>query len=138
MFPFKEGVAAIVSLDGPEKNTIQYAKDGVNFSPVSHIQMPPIAPGPFVKDAFADNGKGKGITWGLMHVNVEDEFNFFTKLLRFDCDLSLEVDWQNFKKNNLRHNESVYLQKRIRLNQYYKKDIIKDAEKINQNTISKP
>ena len=31
MFPWKEGVAALVALDGPEKNTIQYAPDGENF-----------------------------------------------------------------------------------------------------------
>lgn len=135
MFPFKNGVAAIVSLDGPEKNTIQFAEDGVNFRPVSHIQMPPIAPGPFVKDAFADNADGKGITWGLMHVNIDEPSNFYTKLMRFDCDLSLEVDWQKFKQNNLRHNEAVYLQKRIRLNNYYKKDVLADDKKVNQNTL---
>ena len=31
MFPWKSGIAAIVSLDGAEKNTIQYAPDGINF-----------------------------------------------------------------------------------------------------------
>ena len=40
MFPFKDGVAAIVSLDGPEKNTVQYAPDGVNFKVASMIQVP--------------------------------------------------------------------------------------------------
>ena len=68
MFPWKSGIAAIVSLDGAEKNTIQYAPDGLNFSVRSIIQIPPVAPGPFVADAFSDNGNGRGITWGLAHV----------------------------------------------------------------------
>ena len=75
LFPFKEGIAAIVSLDGPEKNTVQYAPDGINFEMASIIQMPPIAPGPFVPDAFANNKDGRGITWGLMHVDAFDKNN---------------------------------------------------------------
>ena len=35
----EKGVAALVALDGPEKNTIQYAPDGENFKIVSLIQV---------------------------------------------------------------------------------------------------
>lgn len=112
MWPWKSGVAALVSLDGPEKNTIQYAPDGVNFRIASRIQVPPIAPGPFVPDAFADNGDGRGITWGLCHINPDGGGSINESILaRFDCDLSRDLDWLYFKRNNLRHEASVYFQK---------------------------
>lgn len=121
-YPYKEGIAAIISLDGPEKNTIQYAPDGVNFDVMSHIQVPPIAPGPFCPDAFADNGDGRGISWGLSHINAygggPDQFCF---LARFDCDLNRDVKRPEFKKNNIRFDEGTYFQRVTRL-----KDDIRD------------
>ena len=41
LFPFKEGIAALVYKDGPEHNTIQYAEDGVNFSIASITELMP-------------------------------------------------------------------------------------------------
>ena len=29
---YKGGIAALLTTDGPEKNTIQYAPDGINFA----------------------------------------------------------------------------------------------------------
>ncbi len=105
LFPWKEGIAAIVSLNGPEKNTIQFAPDGVNFKIMSIIVAPPVAPGPFVPDAFADNGNGRGITWGLCHMSPKGQGATNENILaRFDCDLSLDVKNPpyNFKCHNLR------------------------------------
>lgn len=114
LFPWKQGVAAIVSLDGPEKNTLQYAPDGINFQVMSLLQAPPIAPGPFVADAFADNGDGRGITWGLCHINPDGGGSAkYSMLARFDCDLSRDVDRPLFKRNNMRFNEDTYFQPRL-------------------------
>ena len=136
LFPYKGVLAAMVSLDGPEKNTIQYAPDGINFNYISMIQIPPIAPGPFVPDAFADNKNGRGITWGLMHMYAYTEEGVkYTKLARFDCDLSLDVDRPNLKKNNLRLNEDTYFQKSIRLDNWQKKAILKEQNSLDANTI---
>ena len=121
MFPFKQGVASIVSLDGPEKNTVQYAPDGVNFEVASMIQVPPVAPGPFVPDAFADNGDGRGISWGLCHIMDKESGANNSILARFDCDLSLDVDRDFFKRNNLRFNEETYFQKSTKYDGYLKK-----------------
>ena len=38
MFPFKDGVAALVALDGPEKNTIQWSPDGEKLAFGAHIE----------------------------------------------------------------------------------------------------
>ena len=43
LYTFREGVAVIVSLQGPEKNTIQYAPDGLNYKVIARVQIPPVA-----------------------------------------------------------------------------------------------
>ena len=129
MFPFKDGVAAIVSLDGPEKNTVQYAPDGVNFEVASMIQVPPVAPGPFVPDAFADNSDGRGISWGLCHIMGKESGANNSILARFDCDLSLDINRDFFKRNNLRFNDETYFQKNTRYNGYLKKLVERQGKK---------
>ena len=49
LFPFREGIAALVIRDGNEHFTIQYAKDGVSFEIASITELMPIAAGPFVR-----------------------------------------------------------------------------------------
>jgi hypothetical protein len=93
LYTFGKGVAAIVTTDGAEKNTVQYAPDGLNFEVKSHIQMPPRAGGPFCPDLFDDNGDGWGITWGLCHIHPHGSGGYGGLFLaRFDCDLSRDVD----------------------------------------------
>ena len=125
LWPHREGVAAIVSLDGPEKNTVQYAPDGLNFEMKSLLQVPPVAPGPCVPDAFADNRDGRGITWGLCHINPDAGGGMQRGILaRFDCDLSLDVDRSEFKRNNLRFDEHTYFQPRVVLPEHLRKQAI--------------
>ena len=72
LFPYGEGVLAICGHDGPEKDTIQYAADGLNFDVVAHVTLPPLAAGPFAPDSYCDTREGKGITWGLSHIATEE------------------------------------------------------------------
>ena len=115
IFPWQDGLAAIVSLDGPEKNTVQFSPDGIHWEVKSLIQMPPVAPGPFVPDAFVGNRNGRGITWGLCH--IMDRKAGQSVLARFDCDLSRDVDRPFFKRNNLRFNAATYVQPGVGLPQ---------------------
>ncbi|MEQ9289671.1 MAG: glycoside hydrolase [Cyclobacteriaceae bacterium] len=105
LFPFKEGLAAIVSRHGLEHNTIQYAPDGVNFEVASISSLLPIAPGAHVPDAFLDNGNGRGITWGLCHfrdvLKKGGASQSYSMLARFDCDLSLDIDDQEMKDSDI-------------------------------------
>jgi hypothetical protein len=137
LFPFKEGIAAILSLDGPEKNTIQYAPDGLNFEVKSHIRVPPIAPGPFCPDLFAGNGDGRGITWGLCHMNAEgasrDKGCF---LARFDCNLSLDVQRPEFiQPIGFRLQESAYFQNVTSLPENLKVQYLEGLAELDQETI---
>ena len=135
MFPWKDGVAALVALDGPEKNTIQYAPDGENFRVMSMIQVPPIAPGPYCPDAFDGGGDGRGFTWGLCHINPDGGGAANRSILaRFDCDLSRDVDRQYFKRNNLRLNAQTYFQTGVKLPRFMKEQILREQDKLDINT----
>ncbi len=102
LFPFKEGIAAMVIKDGNEHFTIQYAPDGVNFSIAAITNsLMPIAGGPYVPDAFTNTDYGKGITWGISHaITAGTKGKQHSILMRFDCDLSLDVDDQEMKTHS--------------------------------------
>jgi hypothetical protein len=68
MFPFKNGIAALVIRDGNEHNTIQFAADGVNFKIAAISEFLPDAAGPYIPDAFTNTKDGRGITWGISHL----------------------------------------------------------------------
>ncbi|GGZ84297.1 glycoside hydrolase family 117 protein [Algibacter mikhailovii] len=101
LFPFKEGVAALIIKDGMERNTIQYAKDWVNFEIASMVEMMPVAGGPYIPDAFNNTKDGKGITWGLSHfINAGGDWKHnHTILTRFDCDLSRDLHDEQMKEH---------------------------------------
>ena len=72
VWPYKGGVAALLTTDGPEKNTIQYAPDGINFEIVAVLKSAPEALGLFRADLFQPPAEKDepldGIRWGLCHV----------------------------------------------------------------------
>ena len=96
MWPYKGGVASIVDWAGPEKGTVQYSEDGVNFRVMTSLEDIPPAGGAYIADKFDDPDNGQGFTWGLCHYGRSD-WNF---LLRFECDLKQGIEknisWQNF------------------------------------------
>ena len=109
LFPFKEGMAALITSNGNESNTIQYAPDGVNFGIASVTALMPKAAGPFVPDAFTSNGNGRGITWGLSHFyNGGSRSKVHTMLARFDADLSLDFNEPAFKQTRRFLPKEVY------------------------------
>ena len=66
VWPYDGGIAMLVTTDGPEKNTIQWAPDGINFEIMSSIPGPPHAIG---LNRTADNEKEPTeiLCWGLTH-----------------------------------------------------------------------
>ncbi|WP_082795894.1 family 43 glycosylhydrolase [Flammeovirga sp. SJP92] len=109
LFPFKDGIAALVIRDGSEHYTIQYAEDGVNFDIASIVSLMPTAAGPYVPDAFDSNGNGRGITWGISHfTNVTTWKENHAIIARFDCDLSLDVHDPAMKRAHVYFKPNVY------------------------------
>ena len=102
LFPFKGGIAALAIHNGLEHNTIQYSPDGVNFEIAAVSSLMPVAAGPFVPDAFSDTTDGRGITWGLSHITFAGgPGKNHTTLVRFDCELTQDMDDQNMKQTDL-------------------------------------
>ncbi|TLU65180.1 glycosyl hydrolase [Thalassotalea litorea] len=61
---YQGGIATMLTTDGPEKNTIQFAKDGINFEIKAHIKGGPEAVGLFRP---AQELPEPGLDWGLCH-----------------------------------------------------------------------
>jgi hypothetical protein len=69
VWPHRGGIAALLTSDGPEKGTIQYAPDGINFEIMAYAgraEALPHAAGPFRTDT-PDPGPHEGIRWRLCH-----------------------------------------------------------------------
>lgn len=62
------GVASLLTTDGPEKNTCQWAEDGINFDIKSHIKSTPEAIGLYREAGYETSRDPiQGIKWGLCH-----------------------------------------------------------------------
>lgn len=66
VWPYKGGIASLITTDGPEKNTLQWSPDGINFEIMSVI---PGAPHAIGLNRSADNDKEPTeiLRWGLTH-----------------------------------------------------------------------
>lgn len=67
IWPQGKGVAAMIGSSGPKAivNTIQYAKDGINFTKTHNVKAGPWAGGAYRPEAFTDSNKGELPTWGV-------------------------------------------------------------------------
>ncbi|WP_298533437.1 glycoside hydrolase [uncultured Algibacter sp.] len=118
LFPFKEGIAALITRDGNENSTIQYAPDGVSFDIASVSAFLPFAAGSYIPDAFNSKGNGRGITWGISHFTgsqgyPEGRGRKYSYLARFDCDLSLDLDDPQMKDTRLYLHPEVYFSRKL-------------------------
>jgi hypothetical protein len=66
VWPYQEGVAAMLLTDGPERNTIQWAPDGINFEIKAHIKQGPAAAG-LVRSINTHESPLEALNWGLCH-----------------------------------------------------------------------
>ncbi len=115
LFKYKSGIAALSIRHGNEHNTIQYAPDGINFQVASSVSLMPIAPGPYVPDAFVDTDHGKGITWGLCHFTTAGtREGHHSVLARFDCDLSPEYDDPAMRETEHYWTPDIYFRSALR------------------------
>lgn len=69
IWPYKGGMALVHSADGPEKRTIQYASDGINFEIMAYITNAPSAMG-LVTTLDRDKSPTAGLEWGLCHATA--------------------------------------------------------------------
>ncbi|TWT40668.1 glycoside hydrolase family 117 protein [Botrimarina hoheduenensis] len=79
------GIAAMLTTDGPERNTLQWAPDGLNFEIMAYIKGAPEANGLF-RTPDHDKGPLEGLRWGLCH-EVAEHSGY---IRRFEVDESLK------------------------------------------------
>ena len=81
LWKYREGICALINRDGPEKGTIQYAKDGINFEIMSHVVDSPWASGAY-RSEKTDKAPLEGIRWGLSH--KDEHSSKWSYIERFD------------------------------------------------------
>ena len=66
VWKYNGGIASLITTDGPERNTVQWAKDGINFKIMGAVKGAPHAIG---LNRTADNEKEPTeiLRWGLTH-----------------------------------------------------------------------
>lgn len=131
LFPYKEGMAALVIQDGNEHHTIQYAPDGVNFDIAAISSFLPTAGGPYIPDAFTDTKDGRGITWGISHMTGAGERGkSHSILMRFDCDLSQDLHDPAMKRSGHLYMKEDFYFNYMSLNEQQRQRIKKTNEKM--------
>ncbi len=116
MFPFKKGLAAILTTDGLERNTVQYAEDWINFKIASIVDIPPVAAAPYCPDVFTNTTDGWGIEWGVAHfIGVGGKLNGkrHSEIVRFDCSLTQDTSEKTFKTTRPHITPEVCLQHKL-------------------------
>jgi len=81
VWPHGRGVAALVTACGPEKDTLQYAPDGIRFEVKVRVKDPPKAAGGYRPDAFTGAADARRLRWGISMVARRPD----PYLVRFDC-----------------------------------------------------
>lgn len=85
VWPYQGGIAGLLTTDGPERNTLQWASDGLNFEIMAYIKGAPEALGLF-RTPDHDVGPLEGLRWGLCH-HVDGQAG---SIRRFEVDESLK------------------------------------------------
>ena len=75
VWQYSGGIAALIITDGPERNTIQWSPDGINFEIKSYIKGGPPATG-LNQAANFETGPVEALKWGLTHqyVSYDDQY----------------------------------------------------------------
>lgn len=75
---FDDGIASLITTDGPEKNTIQWAPDGLNFEIMSVLKGAPHAIG-LNRSLDADTNPIACLEWGLTHQYFNDDYQYIRR-----------------------------------------------------------
>ena len=80
VWEYNGGISALIITDGPERNTIQWSSDGINFEIKSHIKWGPPAAG-LVRELDFEEYPAAALEWGLTHQYVSYDWQ---KIMRFE------------------------------------------------------
>lgn len=97
LWPYKGGMVGLLSTDGMERNTFQFAKDGINFEIMSAVKWVPEASGPYRE--YSDSEPMCGCQWGLCH-HLDKDWNYIS---RFDIDTTAKDYFESKAEFRLQH-----------------------------------
>ncbi|MEM1120689.1 MAG: glycosyl hydrolase [Bacteroidota bacterium] len=72
------GIASLITTDGPEKNTIQWAPDGINFTINSVIKGAPHAIG-LNRTLNTEGAPFGALEWGLTHEYMNEDYQYIRR-----------------------------------------------------------
>lgn len=75
VWPYNGGIASLITTDGPEKNTIQWSPDGINFDIMSVIKGAPHAIG-LNRNLDTESEPFSALAWGLTHKYKNDDYQY--------------------------------------------------------------
>lgn len=79
VWPYNGGITSLITTDGPERNTIQWAPDGINFEIMSSVKTPPHAIG-INRSLDTETEPVAALKWGLTHVYNNKDYQ---SIMRF-------------------------------------------------------
>lgn len=78
VWPYNGGIASLITTDGPEKNTIQWSPDGINFTIKSSIKGAPHAIG-LNRTADIEKEPTEILRWGLTHEYMNSDYQYIRR-----------------------------------------------------------
>ncbi|MEM6347018.1 MAG: glycosyl hydrolase [Bacteroidota bacterium] len=78
VWPYNGGISSLITTDGPEKNTLQWAADGVNFEIQSVIKGAPHAIG-LNRSLDSEQNPLAILKWGLTHQYRTEEYQYIRR-----------------------------------------------------------
>jgi hypothetical protein len=78
VWEYNGGISSLITTDGPEKNTIQWAPDGINFEIMSHIKGAPHAIG-LDRSLDTERSPLSALEWGLTHQYQDSNWQYIRR-----------------------------------------------------------
>jgi len=75
---YNGGIASLITTDGPEKNTIQWSPEGINFEIMSVIKSAPQAIG-LNRSLDTESAPFASLKWGLTHKYMDDNYQYIRR-----------------------------------------------------------
>lgn len=78
VWPYQGGIASLITTDGPERNTLQWSPDGINFEIKAHIKSAPHAIG-LNRTADTEKEPTEILRWGLTHQYRTGDYQYIRR-----------------------------------------------------------
>lgn len=78
VWKYKGGIASLITTDGPEKNTIQWSPDGINFEIMSVLKGAPQAIG-LNRTLDTASAPFAALEWGLTHKYKNEDYQYIRR-----------------------------------------------------------